>query len=278
VADFFYRQGDFVKAEENYQLLYQNTNWVGSDLSYQARMMAGRSAFARQAYRDATNYFVPLINDNTCPQDLQAEAYLALGDTMVAWGQTPVSASARRDSEPVRTAFTNFQDAKEAFEKIPSVYPTNDLVPSAWGRIGDCYLQMAAFDAKYYESAIDAYQKVIAHPKADVHARSLAEVAIGSVLETQVKSGSISDPTPLLTAAFDHYYSVFSNNNLRPGEKIDVPCFKTASLAGARLAEERKQWEVAINIYKQLMDAVPSLRSAVERKIERVEKARADKG
>ena len=280
VADFYYRLPDYVKAEENYQLLYQNTNWAGSDLSYQARMMAGRSAYARQAYRDATNYFVPLINDNTCPQDLLAEAYFALGDTMIAWGHSESlpTAPTRRDSDATRSAFTNFDDAKAAFEKIPSVYPTNDLVPRAWGRIGDCYLQMAAFDRKYYENAIDAYQKVIAHPKADVFARSLAEIALGNVLETQARSGSISDPAPLLSAAFDHYYNVFSSNNLRAGEKIDVPCFKTAALAGARLAEERKQWAVAINIYKQVIGLVPSIRTAVERKIERVEQLRAEKG
>jgi len=93
-----------------------------------------------------------------------------------------------------------------------------------------------------------------------------------------VKSGSINDPEPLLKAAFDHYYNVFSTNNLRPGEKIDPACFKTAALAGAKLAEERKQWDVAINIYKQVISVVPSIRTAVERKIERVEQLRAEKG
>ena len=48
VGDHFYRAGDFVNAEKNYQLLFQ----IGptSSLAYPARMMAGRAAMGRQGY------------------------------------------------------------------------------------------------------------------------------------------------------------------------------------------------------------------------------------
>ena len=263
LGDFYYGQGGFPTAEEHYQLLYQNTNWIGSEVTYQARMMAGRAAFARQAYRDATNYFLPLVNDTTCPPNIVAEALYALGDTMIS-----------QETGSSRTATEKFDEAKNAFKKIIDLYPTNDLVPRAWGRIGDCYRQMASYENRYYESALEAYQKVISDSKADTAARSLANIGMGDVLEAQAKSPGTVDPEPLLKGAFDHYYDVFAPAKRPGGGKVDLFYFKIAALGAARVAEERKQWDAAINIYNELMRLIPGGKGSVERKIERVEQLR----
>ena len=77
VADHYFRLGgtNYVDAERNYQMLYQNTNWQGSplvytNLAYQARLMAGRAAMGRQGYKDAIDHFTSLTSDTNCPLDL----------------------------------------------------------------------------------------------------------------------------------------------------------------------------------------------------------------
>lgn len=48
VADYYRGQENWILAEQNYQNVFQNTNWPPSELAYQARMMAARTAFLRQ--------------------------------------------------------------------------------------------------------------------------------------------------------------------------------------------------------------------------------------
>ena len=81
VGDHFYRAGDFVNAEKNYQLLY--LNWPASSLAYPARMMAGRAAMGRQGYTDAIGYFTQLTGDTNCPPDLNAQALFAYGSALM---------------------------------------------------------------------------------------------------------------------------------------------------------------------------------------------------
>jgi TolA-binding protein len=57
LGDFYFRQQDYLSAEKNYQAMYQNTNWPVSQLTYEAKMMAGCAAMARSKYKDAISYF-----------------------------------------------------------------------------------------------------------------------------------------------------------------------------------------------------------------------------
>jgi TolA-binding protein len=82
-ADFYFRQGNYTNAQIQYQNLFENTNWHNLTLAYQARMMAGRAAFARQDYEGAETHFKALASDANCPTNLAAEAYFALGDTIL---------------------------------------------------------------------------------------------------------------------------------------------------------------------------------------------------
>jgi hypothetical protein len=69
--------------------------------------------------------------------------------------------------------------------------------------------------------------------------------------------------------AFRRYYNVIGMP-LGEGEKIDPYWYKEAGLAAARLAEEHQQGEVASRIYARLAEALPPLRAALQRKIEKV--------
>lgn len=267
VAAFHYRQGDYVNAERNYQLLFQNTNWPVGPLYYGAKMMAARAAIARQSYQDATNYLAALVNDNNCPPSVVAEAYFALGDT-TTW----------QDADPARPT-QKFSEAITAYGKIPLLYPGNRLAALAWGRIGNCYFQMAAQDPKAYDSALDAYLRVLAPTnRADVAARSQAEVGLGQVKEKLAGLRSAPESADLLKAALDHYLNILYGKNLAEGESPDAFWLKEAGLAAARLAEDLKQWDMAVQIYSGLAGAVPALRPTLEKKIDKArEQARPDK-
>lgn len=258
LADAHFRQGDYVSAEKSYQLLFQNTNWPPSLLTYRARMMAGRAATARQDYNGAKAYFESLLDDKSCPPEVLAEAYFALGDTYT-WLASP---SGRPEDK--------FKDAVAAFAKIPQLYPTDRLAPLAWGRLGDCYRQWSELDPKYLEQATNAYDKVLAPTnRADVAARSQAEVGLGQVLERLAEPKTEPDKTGVLKAALDRYLNVFYGKNLGPSEKADPFWTKEAGLHAARLAENQQQWDVAINIYHRLAALLPSLQATMEKRIDR---------
>jgi tetratricopeptide (TPR) repeat protein len=246
VADYYFQSGDFAKAEENYQLLFQR--WPASDLTYQARMMAGRSAAARLGFAEAVGYFTALINDVKCPPSLVAQALFAYGD-----------ATMQLESSGTNRPFANVEEAVRAFGKLQQLYPTNELAVLAWGRIGDCYLQLAAQDPKYYDSSAQAYQKVIDNARADCSARSQAEVGLALVLDKQARRKPEAELIEARKLALEHYLNVVYGKNLREGERVDPFWVKKAGLEATKLAEELQMWEQAVKLYEHLRQLLPSL-------------------
>lgn len=270
VGNYYYRQQNFLEAvgnfqripeNRNFQAIFENTNGPRSRLPYQARMMAGVSAFAAQLWTDAAGengHFTLLINDPTCPDDIVAEAFFALGDTRIA------EASNTKDP-PLK----KFAEARDHFAKIPVLFPTNRLVNLAWGRIGDCSLQLASADFRQYENATNAYWKVVTNSLADVTTRSLAEFGLGRALELQAAGTAASDNAALLKAAAEHYYRIAFGGNLTGTEHSDPYWLEKAAMAAARLAEDQKQWSIAIGIYERLRNTLEPLRAGVKDRIDR---------
>ena len=254
VADYYLQQGDFKNAEANYQLLFQK--WPPSVLTWSARLMAGRAAMARLGYAEAVGYFTKLINDKDCPPDLVAQAFFEYGD-----------ATMRMESTETNKPLANFEEAIRIFKKIPQLYPTNDLVPPAWGRIGDCYLQLAVADAKLYAAATSAYQQVVDAPRANIVARSQAEVGLSVVLEKLAADKTGAEQTALLKQAQDHYLNVVLGANLRETESADPFWVKKAGLEAARVAEVLENWPQAVNLYRRLEELLPPLKESLEKKI-----------
>ena len=266
VGDHYYRMGDYPNAEMNYQRVVENTNWPVTRLTYEARMMAGRAAFAGQRWINAggTNngHFTLLVNDNNCittAPDIAAEAFFALGDTLL-----------RKEADPARP-LAKFNEAREAYSKIPQLFPTNRLVPEAWGMIGNCYLQMAVGNPKLYDNAIEAYQRVVTNEVAGVQVRSQAEIGLAQTIEKLAQTRPVSESTNLLELAFTHYYNIVSEKNLRPGERPDAFWFKEAGVAAASLAEKREQWRVAANLYERLLRELPPLREWLQNRLEKAQ-------
>jgi TolA-binding protein len=264
VAEEFFRREDFPNALRNYQIILENTNWPRTNLTYEARMMAGRSAFAAELWKNAVEHFSTLINDAECPVELAAQAFLALGDTFLKEG----AATAR--------PLDKFIDAKTTFEKILQLplYATNRLsqrlAPLAWGRVGDCCLQLASEDPQQYQSATNAYWKVMTHPLADAATRSLGQFGLAHALELQAgENQTPAERAALLKEAFDHYFTILIGQNLRAEEKSDPFWVERAGFAAARLKESQKQWTIAIEIYQRMAEVLEPLRPRLREKIDK---------
>ena len=271
VGNYYFRRDDYVKAEENYQRLYQQTNWPASELTYQARMMAGQAAFARVSFEDAKKYFTTLINlliaDTNSPPALLPEAYYRLGDTYVEL--------APRDAT---NALSRFGEAIIAFSKIPE---THRLWPVALGRRADCNFQLASQeppDLARLTNALSFYTKSMTSPLADVRVRSLAEIALAIVLEWQAQL-ALTPPdqkAALVDQALQHYLNVVFEKNLNTakGERPDAFALQMAGFEAGRLVEAQKSWDQALKLYQKLLESLPVLRPTLEKKISAVEAQR----
>src|SRR5262249_48504659 len=174
VAAYYYRLGgtNYDKAEENFQNVYQNTNWPASELSFRARMMAGQAAYMRQGYKDAANYFKSLIALNR-PSPLIPQAYFALADTYMSSAGAVLG---------LTNALDGYKEALGVLERIPREYPANPLAPLAWGQMGICHLQLAAADTNHYEHAARSFTNALKSEVADAKCRSIAEIGLAKVL------------------------------------------------------------------------------------------------
>lgn len=255
VAEDLYRHGNYRDALINFQIILENTNWPTTNLTFQARMMAGRSAYAAQLWKNADDHFTQLINDLSQSDELVAEAWFALGDTRRNQESTPGGAAQR------------FIEARKAYSKIPQLHPNSPLVPLAWGSIGDCALQLAAQDPKEYESATNAYWRVITNGLADISVRSQAEYGLGRAFELQAPGKPSEEGAGWIAGAFEHYYSIVIGSNLRAGDEPDPFWVEKAGMAAARLKEEQKQWSTAIRIYERLHEVLQPLRPRLQDKI-----------
>lgn len=245
------------QAETAYQLLSQSTNAHAAEWRAKALLAAGRSAYSRQGYKDATNYFSRLIGrDSQAPASVRAEAFFALGDTYLAAAQIGMLLG----DDP-------YGDAINAYTRITNNFPTNPIAARAMGMIGTCQLQRAAKDPKQLELAAESFAKAMTWPGADAEARSLAEVALGVAREKQGRTKE----------AFEHWSNVLYEKNLKPAElaerEVTLRTLEGAMIeAGghmARLREGEKDWQGAIQIYQRLQEMAPAKQRALQLKMDR---------
>jgi TolA-binding protein len=251
VADYFFNEADYVDAERNYKLLYQNTNWQGSPLVYHARMMAGRAAVARQGYSDAIDYFSKLEADTNCLMDLRVQATLAHGNALM-----------REESPDTNSPLANFQIAIKVFGQIAQWDPTNQLVARAMIGIGDCNLQLTNYD-----DATNAFAQVVSSTNASVSARSEAQIGIGITLEKMADLASDAAQNGLLDEALGNYRDVFDQLNLRDGEEPDPFWQKEAGLREAPLVGRLNDVKSERLFYGSLKEALPQLSDLIDKKI-----------
>lgn len=273
IGDYYYNlgrlgdQANFVGAETNYQLVYQN--WPRSELTDEARLAAGRAAFAGQRINNATNDFIALIEmlrrDTNSPPEVKEvqglahslllwQAYIALGDVFRTLPSTDATNDLRK-----------FAEAINAYGKVPDSSP---LAPRAQALIGDCQLQMG-----HFSEAAEKYLSVITDtnpPTPDIETRSEAEFGLATVFETQSRlSKSPTEQAALLRQAWDHYANVAYRKNLRPGEQPDPYWLAKAGLEAGRLLDSQAKWTQSVNLYQRLLAELPSsLTDTLQKRLE----------
>lgn len=261
VADYHFRRGGggYAEAERNYQLLAQT--WPTSELAYEARMMAGRAAMARQGWADAIGYFTNLTSDLQCPIPLKVQALFGYGDAL-----------RRLPAADTNNPLANFEEARRVFAKVLELNPTNAAAARAWGEIADCWLQLASRDASHYAAASNAFQQVLDLPGADLAARSQALVGLGLVAERLAELQPAGQQQPLLQRAMDYYLDVLYERHVRQGEQWDASglfWLKRAGLDAARLAESLQAWPQAVRLYERLAALLPPLKPVLEKRLEK---------
>jgi TolA-binding protein len=276
IGDYYFNRGvqsgseaDYFRdAEKNYQLLFApktiSTNWPVTDLTFQARLKAGRAAFYRQSWDDAIDYFTNLLSvgqsDARCPQALVVSAAFAYADSYT------------------RRANTNVQDKFSKplllFDFVQKQYPNDPNIYRIWGRMADCYLQLASTDSDAYAQAYDFYRKST-DAMADATTRTLAEVGLGHVRRLQSIGPATPETMAMREEALNHYLNVVYGAKLRDGEQADPMIVRDAAVYAAQICESQRKWQRAIELYTRLGELVPAMRANMDRKIADARKQQA---
>lgn len=249
IANHYWSKGQHAAALEQFQLLYQSTN-CPVDLANDARLMAGKSAFALQLFRDARSQFAELINvlpqDTNNPPVLLGQAYFGLGDTIF-----------EQFMASTNKALDDFSEAVVALSKVGRYFALSPIGPAALGRLGELHLQWARLkaDAKGFDAAINAFTMARDSAAADPMVRWRAQYAIGEVLEAQGR----------VDAALDAYLAVVYGSAERGPDPLTL---KLAGIAAGRILEAQSKQSEAARIYARLAELEPAIRPAVERRVD----------
>jgi hypothetical protein len=248
VADYYYRTGDPVAAERNYQLVFHTTNWPPDELTYLSQLMAGRAAVAHQGWIDARAYFTQLYNNTKGPSlDLR---YQALFEHALALIRVVDPADTNR--------LANLEEATIALGRVCDDYSTNRLAVQAWKEKANCYLQWALARQQYdsLTNAINAYQHVLVSPQAEVALRSEAKVGLAVTLSKWAEQKTGKERTALLEQALNHCLDVVFGTILRDDEWLDPFWTKEAGVKAFDLADSLQAWSQEVRLYERLTNSI----------------------
>jgi TolA-binding protein len=243
IADHQFQSGKFAEAEQGYRRLFENTNALAKvrGMDWEARLNAGRSAFFRQKHAVAESLLTSVINATNAPVAEQARAEFYLGD--VAADQT-------------QRMPDNLYDALPHYQRVADEMVGSQLHPLAWGRIGDCYLQLSNLDR-----AAEAYRVVTELPGTDMTTRSQADLGLARVLAEQAKAvGDTAERDKLLQQSLKQCMLIVNGGNLRLSkEKMDPFWVKEAGLMAGRLAKRLGHAGEEQKIYERLAIELPGM-------------------
>ena len=243
IADHQFQFGKFAEAEQGYRRLFENTNLLANarGLEWEARLNAGRSAFFRQEHAAAELLLASVINATNAPVAEQARAEFFLGD--VAADQT-------------QRMPTNLLDALPHYQRVANEMIGSPLHPLAWGRVGDCYLQLGNLGP-----AADAYRAVTELPGTDVTTRSQAGLGLARVLEEQAAlAGETEEREELLQQSLYQCMKIVFGDNLRSAsEKMDPFWVKEAGLMAGHLAGRLGRADQERSVYSRLAKELPDM-------------------
>ena len=241
LATYYWNGEAWAQAQRHFQLLYGRSN-CPPELAFQARMMAGRAAFASSDYKTAREQFSALIASlvasaaRTNPPVELAEVYFALGDTIAAQMRATTNSA-------------SYLDAVGAFLRITENFTNSPIAAAASGRLGEIHLEWASpgLDPTALEAADKAFSLAIQSPRAAPFTVHRAKIQLGRLRELQKKPEE----------ALDLYLGVVYAPSEPP---VDPYLVQEAGLGAARLLESGAHWDRLVRLYERLLSLVPAMR------------------
>lgn len=258
VGDYFFRLENWQEAERAYQQVFTPAAWAGSRFAAQARLMAARSAFFRQAFPEAKAHLAGLLADPACPPDLKPEALFAMGDVLMEQRAAGTNVVA------------NFLEAARVFDSIHQQYPGTVRGALALGKKGDCLLQASAEIPASLDEAEAAYKALLATPVPGLPQAAVnqADFGLALILEKRASAKDNPERRQLLQLALKHLLGVAYDSEGGGGRGADPVWRKRAALAAGRIAETLGDTEAAITLYRRLQRELPALRPVWESKVQ----------
>jgi TolA-binding protein len=190
IGDHFFRLGgtNLLSAEIYYQAIFQM--FPSNDLAPWAMLSAGRAALARSQPEEAISLYLRRLVDNAnASPDLAVQARFAYCE-------------AERFLHDTNNL--NLQTATNILSQICTMYPTNLPGAMAWCEMGDCDLQLLAYD-----NATNAYSQTLQIAASSPALRNRANVGIGVALEKKAEGMPDDIRKGLLDLALQYYASAF---------------------------------------------------------------------
>lgn len=243
LATYYWNAGAsfYAEAQKHYQLLYGRSN-CPPELAFDARMMAGRAAYASSDFKAARDLFTDIIElvPSTNPPVALADVYFALADT--------ISRESRAATNEVA-----YREVVAALTRITTLFPDTAVSAAAFGRLGEVHVEWAnrtPDSAALLAAGNKAFERAIAAPQASRSTVQRAKVRMGGLRELEKK------PDEALDLYLDVVYS--------PEEpSVDLYVVQEAGLGAARLLKASARWDRLVTLYERLIQLVPAMKPAL---------------
>lgn len=260
LADNYFRQGDFTRAEQTCVALVANPAWSGSEPWHRARFWAAEAARKRQSFGSAGRQLLEILNDKATPTNWVAAAFFTLGELRLE--QPP--------EDPAKP-LGNVSLALEAFAAAAQITNAPQAAP-ALGKMADCQLQLASQNTNSYARAAELYQRALDFPGAELAVRCKAAAGLGLVQEKRAQRGG-PEAAACWRAALDHYLDVAHGKLGRPGEAMDPWWVRESGRSAGQALEALGQWRDAAALYDWLAGELPAQQAAWRARAEQMRQA-----
>lgn len=152
--------------------------------------------------------------------------YYAYGQYRASQESAAFYAAEKLLAQPDKKLEERLNQAGSAFADFVKTYPDSPLAPAA-----HTYLARFAFERKEYETARQAYQRALEHPRLDPVQGGIVLLALGKLMEAQGK------PAEALT-----FYERISDKRF---EDAKAYAMGTAEMAAGKTEAARKQFQLA---------------------------------
>ena len=246
LAEYFFQQRDYLlTAQACLPIVADKT--LKDEAWYQAKLYIAESHGKLGNMDNSLAELKELLDDGaSVPISVLGRAYFVYGDELTE-GAAGVTTN----------RLAPWSSALTAFSKL-SMLTNSPLVPAALGKMGLCQLQLASENPLNYKLAQDSFERVLAHPDADIGCRAKAALSLAEVLRKQMESKPAGEAIVLRDQAINRYLDVAFGKILRSGETVPVQLLSEAALnAGALLIESGRLSEAA-QLYERTAKEIPA--------------------